>query len=239
MTAVIAMWSGPRNISTTMMRAFASRPDMTALDEPFYGEYLSRTGASHPYRDETLAAYPLTIDGVLDWISRKRARPALFLKHIAYHLPEGVDLHFLESWRNFLLIRDPRAMVSSFAGKFEDVAPIIRSYEIELAIFDHLSGRGLPCPIIDADDILKSPERALRSLCAALELPFHAAMLSWPAGPAPEDGPWAPHWYEAVRSSTAFNPYVKKKLTLSRELEAQAALAAPAYERLWKYRLAA
>lgn len=239
MTAVIAMWSGPRNISTTMMRSFASRPDMAALDEPFYGEYLSRTGVGHPYRDETLAAYPPTFDGVLDWIERERVAPALFLKHIAYHLPEGVDFGFLETWRNFLLIRDPRAMVASFAGKFEDVTPIVRSYEIELAIFDHLSQKGLPCPIIDAADILKSPERALRSLCAALELPFHGAMLSWPAGPAPEDGPWAPHWYEAVWSSTGFQPYVEKNIKLSRELEAQAAVAAPAYARLRKHRLTA
>lgn len=239
MTAVISMWSGPRNISTTMMRAFASRPDMAAIDEPFYAEYLSRTGAGHPYRDETLAAYPRTFDGALNWIAQEQRTPALFLKHIAYHLPDTADFGFLEKWRNFLLIRDPRAMVASFVDRFEDVTPIIKSYEIELAIFNHMSGKGLPCPVVDAADILKSPEPMLRALCAAVGVPFDAAMLSWPAGPRPEDGPWAPHWYDAVWSSTGFKPYVEKNVILSSELEAIAAQVVPAYRRLRERRLIA
>ncbi len=239
MTTVISMWSGPRNISTTMMRAFGNRADTSALDEPFYGEYLARTGAVHPYREETLAARPQTVEGVLQWISDARFAPVLFLKHIAYHLPEGAGLGFLEGWRNFLLIRDPRAMVASFAEKLEDVTPIVRSYEIELAIHDHLAAKGLPCPIVDAADIVASPERALRALCGALDLPFDPAMLVWPPGPRPEDGPWAPHWYAAVRSSTGFRPPEEKKLMLSSELNSVAARAGAAYRRLWERRIGA
>jgi hypothetical protein len=239
MTSVISMWSGPRNISTTMMRAFGNRADTFALDEPFYAAYLARTGADHPYRDETLKAYPNDFSGVRDWIAVSTARPMLFLKHIAYHLPNGVDLSFLESWRNFLLIRDPRAMVASFADKFDDVSPIVRSYEIEFGIFEHLTARRLPCPVVDAADILRAPEPMLRALCDALDIEFDAAMLAWPAGPRPEDGPWAPHWYDAVRASTGFNPAVEKKLTLSNELEAAAARAVPAYRTLWERRLTA
>lgn len=239
MTIVLSMWSGPRNISTTMMRAFGARADTAALDEPFYGEYLARTGAAHPYREETLAARPQTVEGVLRWIAEARAAPALFLKHIAYHLPDGAGFSFLEGWRNFLLIRDPRAMVASFADKFDDVTPIVRSCEIEVAILDHLTARGLPCPIVDAADIVAAPERALRALCAALDISFDPAMLAWAPGPRPEDGPWAPHWYAAVRSSAGFRPIEEKKITLSNELEAVAAVAAPAYRRLWKRRIRA
>jgi hypothetical protein len=212
MTTVIAMWSGPRNISTTMMRSFSSRDDMTAIDEPFYAEYLARTGADHPYREETLAAYPSSFDGVLEWIARPPGAPALFLKHIAYHLPDDVDFSFLCGWRNFLLIRDPRAMVASFADKFEDVTPIFRSYEIELEIHDFLARKGLACPIVATEDILAAPEPMLRALCAALGLSFDPAMLSWPAGRRPEDGPWAPHWYEAVWESTGFKSPEERKL---------------------------
>ncbi len=236
MTTVISMWSGPRNISTTMMRSFASRADVIAMDEPFYAEYLARTGAIHPYREETLAACPSTFEGVCDRIARESA-PTLFLKHIAYHLPEGVDLSFLRGWRNFLLIRDPRAMVASFADKLDDVAPIVRSYEVALAILDYLAADGLPCPVIDAADILAAPERMLRMLCLALEISFDRAMLSWPAGERPEDGPWAPHWYGAVRASTGFNRPGEKDISLSKALEESAALAMPSYQSLYARRL--
>lgn len=239
MTIVISMWSGPRNISTTMMRSFGNRADTAALDEPFYGEYLARTGAAHPYREETIAARPTTFDGVIRWIAEARAEPVLFLKHIAYHLPDRAGFGFLDGWRNFLLIRDPRAMVASFADKFEDVAPIVRSYEIELAILEHLTAKGLPCPVIDAADIVAAPERALRALCGALDVSFDAAMLAWAPGPRPEDGPWAPHWYAAVRSSVGFRAPEEKKIMLSSELEAVAARAASAYRRLWKRRIGA
>ncbi len=239
MKTIISMWSGPRNISTTLMRSFASRADVTALDEPFYGAYLARTGAPHPYREETLTAYPHAIDGVLDWIERSKIKGTLFLKHIAYHLPDDLDLSFLDSWRNFLLIRDPRAMVASFADRFEDVAPIVRSYETGLAIFERLAALNISCPIVDADDVLKAPEPMLRTLCASLGLPFDPAMLSWPSGQRPEDGPWAPHWYAAVRSTTGFSPFVEKKVTLSNDLEAIAERAAPFYRQLRARRLTA
>jgi len=237
MTTVISMWSGPRNISTAMMRSFASRADVAAVDEPFYAEHLTRTGAVHPYRDATLAAYPSTFEGVCAWIAQKRAAPKLFLKHIAYHLPEAIDLSFLRGWRNFLLIREPRAMVASFADKFEDVTPIVRSYEVAVAILDYLTAEGLPCPIIDAADVLASPEPMLRSLCAALDIPFDRAMLSWPAGERPEDGPWAPHWYGAVRASTGFKRSEEKEISLSKTLEQSAVRAMPSYSALHARRL--
>lgn len=237
MTAVISMWSGPRNISTTMMRSFGNRRDASALDEPFYGYYLAKSGADHPYRSETMAAYPCEFDGVLEWIEKASLRPVLFLKHIAYHLPDDADLSFLEGWRNFLLIRDPAAMVASFADKFEDVTPIIESYDVELRIHRHLIDRGLACPIVDAADILSAPERMLTALCAALGVPFDPDMLSWAPGPRPEDGPWAPHWYEAVVASDGFRPYVDKKPNLSRELAEIAAKATPSYEALRTERL--
>ncbi|MGE0181940.1 MAG: HAD family hydrolase [Parvularculaceae bacterium] len=237
MTTVISMWSGPRNISTTMMRSFGNRADTRALDEPFYACYLAQTGAEHPYRTETLAAYPNEFQSVIRWIDGEKSHPTLFLKHIAYHLAEDQGFGFLEGWRNFLLIRDPRAMVASFSNKYEDVTPIIRSYEIELRIFEHLNARGLPCPIVDAADMLTAPEAMLTSLCAALGVSFDPAMLAWKAGPRPEDGPWAPHWYDAVWSSDGFRPYVEKSLTLNSDLELAAAGAADAYARLHAARL--
>lgn len=241
MTTIIAMWSGPRNISTTMMRSFGNRADAAAIDEPFYAHYLSRTGADHPYRNETLAAYPSQWPAVIDWIEAPPAggQKLLFLKHIAYHLPDDVDFSFLLDHRNFLLIRDPRAMVASFADKLEDAAPIARSFAIERRIFEYLSARDFPCPVLDAADILKAPEPTLKALCAALDIEFDQRMLSWAPGPRPEDGPWAPHWYDAVWASTGFKPYVEKKPKLSSALEAVAARSTADYRYLFDRRMTA
>lgn len=238
-TTIISMWSGPRNISTTMMRSFGARADAAAIDEPFYACYLAETGADHPYRNETLAAYPSAWRAVIDWINAPPAggQKLLFLKHIAYHLPEDFDLSFLLGHRNFLLIRNPRAMVASFADKYEDAEPIAGSYAIERRIFEFLFSHDCPCPIVDAADILTAPEPMLKALCAALGVAFDPRMLSWAPGPRPEDGPWAAHWYDAVWASTGFKPYVDKKPSLTSALEAIAARSAADYRYLFDRRL--
>lgn len=237
------MWSGPRNISTTMMRAFENRPDAVVADEPLYGAFLATTGADHPYREETLARLPN------DWRSAIAALDAplpagktiLFEKHIAYHYPETEPLDWLLSRRVFLLVRDPRLMVASYAQKLLDVAPIIDSYRIERRIFDHLAAAGRPCPVVDAADMLADPEGMTRALCAALAIPFSERMLAWPSGPRASDGPWAAHWYDAVWSSTGFRKEAAPRAlpVLSPPLEAVAAACEDDYATLRAERLRA
>lgn len=243
----IAMWSGPRNISTTMMRAFENRADTSVSDEPFYASYLVRTGADHPYREETIAAGAPTFEAAIE---RLKAPPEAFgkpgakihfMKHIAYHAPEEMTFGFAEAWRNFILIRDPARMAASYARKLDDLRPIGRSYDVALALRAHLSAGGRPCPVVDAADILADPPRLLRKLCNALEIPFQHAMLSWPAGPRDSDGPWAPHWYDDVRSSTGFRapPAASgEKFDASAELSTHCApLGREAYDFLHALRL--
>lgn len=236
----IAMWSGPRNISTAMMRAFESRGDTVVVDEPFYACYLKASGADHPYREKTLAAMSA------DWseVRAELARPLppgksiLFEKHIAYHYPASEPLDWLFTHRTFLLIRNPRAMVGSYAQMLDDIRPIVESYAVERRIYEHLTAAGRPCPIVDADDVLTDPPRMLAALCAALGISYTDRMLSWPAGPRPTDGPWAPHWYGAVAGSTGFGP-PSAAPALSRELSALAAACELEYRFLHERRLAA
>ena len=250
---IISMWSGPRNISTTMMRAFENRPDTAVYDEPFYGVYLSKTGAPHPCRDEILTQYPTTDDNALAWIN-EADHPFTFCKHIAYHFVEPtadgaasmVTPHWFFDWieqhRTILLIRDPRRMVASFKNKYDDVAPIAQSYALMLRIFEHLSGMGHPCPIVDAQDILAAPGPMLASLCETLDIPFTAEiaehMQSWPNGRRSSDGPWAAHWYDVVENSTGFRQApAAAPPVLTPDLESAAALSTPAYELLHERRL--
>ena len=169
-------------------------------------------------------------------IAAPQSKPFLFLKTIAYHLA-GRDLGFAHAYRNFILIRDPRAMVASFSIKMKDAEPIAASYAVARALRTRLTDEGLPCPVVDSADILAAPEAMLRLLCSALRVPFDPAMLSWPPGPRPEDGPWAPHWYDAVRASTGFNKPVEKCVALTPAQEAVASAAAADFEMLHAVRL--
>ena len=237
----IAMWSGPRNISTTMMRSFENRPDTVVIDEPFYGCYLAETGADHPYREETLAARASRWDDVIESFKAPLppGRSILFEKHIAYHYPDKEPLDWLLDHRTFLLIRDPKRMLASFSKKYEDVAPVIDSYRVERRIHEFLKAHGRPCPVVDAADVLANPKGALGALCEALKIPFTEKMLSWPAGARETDGPWAPHWYDAVRASTGFRAPPETAPSLDRDLARSAEACMPDYEFLHSLRLKA
>lgn len=230
----IAMFSGPRNISTTMMRSFESRPDTEVRDEPFYGWYLKTSGANHPMRAEILASMPTNWADVIEDLSSPADGPAyLFEKHIAFHFAGVSDFGWLEGAKIFHLIRDPRAMVASYKNKYDDVRPIIDSYRVQRRLYEQS-----PAPVVDAADVLKAPDAMLRALCAALDMPFMEDMLSWESGPRASDGVWADHWYDAVRASTGFKPYEERELTLSPELEEVATACAEDYAFFHERRLA-
>lgn len=220
----IAMLSGPRNISTTMMRSFENRDDCMVADEPFYACYLKASGANHPLREETIASQSADWKTVCAQLNAREGADYSFEKHISFHFTFAADFGWLDGARVFHLIRDPRAMVASYKNKLDDVDPIIDSYRIQRRLYELK-----PAPVIDAADVLKAPEVTLRALCAALGMPFSKDMLSWPAGPRESDGAWAPHWYDAVNASSGFKPYEERKIKLSPELEAVARACAADY----------
>jgi hypothetical protein len=233
----IAMWSGPRNISTAMMRSFGNRPDCAVIDEPFYAAYLAATGIDHPMRAETLASQatdPRDVARAL--LGPVPGDAAIFYqKHMTHHMLPGFDLGWMASCRNAFLIRTPARVLASYARKrgeatLEDIG-FVRQAELFEREADRL---GHAPPVIDAEDILQDPSTALAALCRALEIPFSAHMLHWPAGRRTTDGPWAPHWYEAVEASTGFAAPSGEPLAPNTDL-VEAAM--PFYERMQKYRL--
>ena len=208
----ICLWSGPRNVSTALMYSFAQRPDVRVIDEPLYGHYLRVTGAEHPGADEVMAAMNCDGDVVMEELLATQAddpTQRLFLKHMAHHLV-GLDLGFLRRTSNIFLVRDPRDMLPSLTIQLPHAGLADTGLRRQWELYADLRDHGQEPVVIDSRELLLDPRGVLSQLCDALDMAFDPAMLQWPAGPRPEDGVWAPHWYHAVHRSTGFARYVPK-----------------------------
>ncbi|HRQ64517.1 MAG TPA: hypothetical protein PKZ76_06620 [Xanthomonadaceae bacterium] len=238
-TLRIAMWSGPRNISTALMRAWENRGDCAVSDEPLYAHYLDHTGLDHPGRDEVIAA------GETDWrrVTEHLLGPApgglpiWYQKHMTHHLLPHIERGWIAGLRNILLVRDPREVVASYVKSRASVSAEDIGLPQQVALLDELSAVGTPPPIIDAGDFLRAPEVHLRALCSWLGIDFNARMLSWPAGPRASDGIWAPHWYANVLASTGFQPPPPREIVLTDAAAEVAEQCRPYYERLHALRM--
>ena len=203
----IAMWSGPRNLSTALMYAFAARPDCAVSDEPFYAAYLHATSIDHPMRGEVIASQPTDPTQVAAHCTGPNpdGKPLWYQKHMTMHMVPTFDRGFLKDLTNVFLLRHPSRVIASYAKKRE--APTLQDIGFlqQAELFDQVADlTGTAPPVITAESIRANPRDALAKLCAALGVPFTEAMLHWPPGPKPYDGVWAPHWYNAVHRSTGF-----------------------------------
>ena len=248
MTIRIAMWSGPRNLSTAMMRAFENRADCVVSDEPFYAAYLAATGLVHPMQDDVLASQPNDWRDVAAELAGTpprdagKADPAVwYQKHMTHHMLPGFGLDWVEGFRHAFLIRAPARVLASYAAKREEVALSDIGLVRQVELFDRFSDQaGAAPPVVDSDDLLRDPEGMLRSLCSALGIAFDPAMLRWPSGRRASDGVWAPAWYASVEASTGFAAPTGTGLpTLPEQLRHIADAALPYYERLAAYRISA
>lgn len=207
------MWSGPRNISTALMRSWGNRPDTYVSDEPFYAHYLAQTGKKHPGAEEVLALHEQDWRKVVAWLTGPipENRSVFYQKHMTHHLLPGMDRGWLEQVQSCFLIRDPREMLTSLVQKLD--RPLLEDTGLpqQVEIFELVRDRtGRIPPVIDSKDVLLDPERILSLLCRALGVEFSREMLVWPSGPRETDGVWARYWYHAVEASTGFRAYRPK-----------------------------
>ncbi len=235
----IAMWSGPRNLSTAMMRSFGARPDTAVTDEPFYGAYLAQSGDPQPMAEQVIASMDC------DWHSITRTlsgpvpdgRPIWYQKHMAHHMIGPVGLADLPDHRHAFLIRDPARVVASYAAKRIAVRADHLGYARQRADFDRVAdSSGCAPPLIDAADVLADPQATLSALCRALGIPWTPAMLHWRPGARASDGIWAAHWYAGVQASSGFGPPEGPPPALDSEAAAiaEACGADYAYLRGWR-----
>ena len=242
MTRRIAMWSGPRNISTAMMRAFENRTDTEVVDEPFYAAYLDATGSDHPGRDEILESQPRDWRVVADDLCRREPANVFYQKHMTQHILPAMDMSFTESLVNCFLIRDPRSIIASYAKVRPTFVLEELGFPQQEELFDRECDRlGEAPPVLEASLTLQNPRSVLTKLCARLGIAFEEGMLSWPAGPRATDGVWAPHWYSAVLASTGFaaptESSAKVAVELTDEQEALSERAEAGYRRLAAFAL--
>ena len=234
MTIRIAMWSGPRNISTAMMRAWENRPDCAVIDEPFYACYLAETGLEHPCRQEILVSQPTQRSKVVEGLTKDCPAPIFYQKHMTHHMPVGFTLDWSVEFRHAFLIRDPAAVIASYLKKMPTVTSddigIVRQWEL----FDEVCQlQGRAPPVIDGADVLQNPVASLERLCVALGVSWSGeAMTQWPAGPRTSDGVWAPHWYQNVWQSTGFTGGGDATATLLDAAQSLADAMRPYYEKL-------
>ena len=236
----LAMWSGPRNISTAMMRSWGSRPDTFVVDEPLYAHYLQKTGRDHPGAADIIAA------GETDWRTAAawligpvpESRAIFFQKHMTHHLLPDMDREWLGALTHCFLIRDPREVITSYLKKNQDPTVEDLGFRQQAEIFDWVRVHtGTIPPVLEARDVLSHPEPMLRRLCAAVGVEFLPAMLSWAPGLRATDGVWAKHWYPEVETSTSFRPYQPKRDTVPERLHGVYEECKESYERLQAYRI--
>lgn len=236
----IAMWSGPRNLSTAMMYSFAARGDCAVWDEPFYAAYLQMTGIEHPMTSEIIAAGDPDPARVAAACAGPipQEQSLFYQKHMTHHMIPGIDRGWMRSVTNVFLIRHPARVVASYAQKRE--APVLADlgFTQQEDLFNQVADSTGRAPlVIDATDIRANPRKMLEKLCTALGIPFTEAMLSWPPGPKSYDGAWAPHWYNAVHRSTGFDSAEGPLPMLPPEYQALAEAALASYERLCNFKV--
>jgi sulfotransferase family protein len=236
----IAMWSGPRNLSTAMMYSFGARSDCAVWDEPYYAAYLAASGQDHPMRKEILAAGELDPKAVASRClgDIPGDKPVYYQKHMPHHMLPQFDRTWVRDMVNVFLIRDPARVIASYHAKLENPTLHDTGFLHQAELFDRIAqAQGVAPVVIDSYDILSDPGGMLRKLCARIGLGFQPAMLSWPKGGRQEDGAWAPHWYKSVWQSTGFGSPGTKAPEVSDQGRAVLEQAQPFYERLMEYKI--
>ncbi|MEK0165130.1 HAD family hydrolase [Phaeobacter sp. JH20_36] len=230
----IAMWSGPRNLSTAMMYAFGNRGDCAVVDEPFYAAYLAKTGLEHPMRAEILESQPQEPAAVVDLLLGPvpAAKPFFYQKHMTQHMIEGIPRDWMREVTNVFLIRHPARVIASYAEKRENPTLDDIGFRQQAELLDLVQSWGQSPVVLDSNDIRRDPAQMLERLCDRIEMPFSPKMLSWPMGGHKDDGIWAAHWYGSVWQSTKFAGPEGPLPEVPDELQPVLQAALPYYEQL-------
>ena len=206
------MWSGPRNLSTALMRSFENRSDTKVIDEPFYAYYLKKTQLDHPMKNEIISYYPTSQKQILKIITSKTQNNKIFYqKHMTHHIIKNTRLDWLKNGYNCFLIRHPAKVINSYIKKNNLLSIDDIGFKKQYEIFNMIKKDKIKYLVVNADTILQDPLKTLKKLCKILKIRFTKKMLSWPTGKRSSDGIWSTVWYKNVELSNTFSKYKKEK----------------------------
>ncbi len=237
----VAMWSGPRNISTAMMRSFENRSDCEVWDEPLYGPYLATTGKQHPGADEVIADQGSDWREVVEKIlgPAPNGAPVFYQKHMTHHMLPHISLDWLDSLCNCFLIRHPAQVLASYSVRRSEFDASDLGFPQQLELFRYVCERSASIPpVLDSRDVLADPHGMISALCDCIGIEFQQQMLAWPAGRRDTDGVWSKYWYDKVWESTGFAPYTPNSIELNPIRQSMVDECMPAYEELYRHRIA-
>ncbi len=218
---IIACWSGPRNISTALMRSWSSRKDTYVTDEPFYSYYLNETKVKHPMHKEIIEKYSSNYFDIIKYLTSDipNNKTIWYQKHMAHHMIDLSNIDWIKKCNNFILIRHPKQVISSYLLKNELKSIDELGYYQQFEIINFLKKNNIPFNVKESNEILTNPEVALKDWCAKIEINFDRSMLSWNKGIHPNDGVWAKHWYDNVINSSGFQKFKKKDISIENKYD--------------------
>jgi len=229
----ICLWSGPRNISTTLMYSFAQRADTAVFDEPLYAHYLCNTNADeyHPGAEDVIESQENDGKKVIDMMMGKQEKPVVFFKNMTHHLLK-LDRSFMKDVVNIILTRDPKEMIPSFAKVIDNPTIGDIGYELHTELINYFEKEKINYVVLDSKKILLDPKKVLTEFCNKIGIEFQNDMLTWEAGSRKEDGSWAKYWYDNVHQSTGYIPYKPKTAPFPEKLIPLLNECQPHYDRI-------
>ena len=211
------MWSGPRNISTALMRSFENRNDIMVIDEPFYAYYLKFSENKHPLYRKIINNYETNEIKIINKILKQNNKNK-FIKHMTHHINLNTNLNWIKNTKNFFLIRHPEKVINSYIkkNKLNNINDL--GFIEQVKIFEYVKKFSKQKPIvINSSSLLKNPKNILSKLCNKLDLKFEPSMLKWPKGERNSDGIWSTVWYKSVINSSKFNKEKVNKINIPKK----------------------
>ena len=218
---IVACWSGPRNISTALMRSWSSRKDTYVTDEPFYAYYLKETQINHPMHEKIINHYLSDYDEIVNHLINvtPNEKNIWYQKHMAHHLIDLSKIDWIKKCENCILLRHPKEVISSYTAKNKLNSITELGYPQQFEIVKFLKGSNQSFKIIDSEDLLKNPKKVLSDWCKSINIKFDESMLQWKKGSHANDGIWWKHWYNNVIETTGFQKYQKKDISIENEYD--------------------
>ena len=194
---LVFLWSCPRSCSTAFERSISTLATTKLVSsEPFQHAYYygpERQTTRYAWKNiDFTSSYKAIAKFIVDQ-EKGNGKEVVFIKELGLHMkgrPQILEEFFHDAKHSFL-IRDPKKSIPSLYRGVEN--PEIRDWTYfdpsevgfkELYdIYEFVKEKLDPNPVvIDADDLLSSPNEMMKAYCEGVGIQYEDHMTSWKAG---------------------------------------------------------